>query len=144
MTPGISVENLSVKLGGTDVLTNCSLVVPSGTVTALLGPSGCGKTTLLRAVAGLVHPSAGEIQIGTDVVSRPGTAVPPEKRRVGMVFQDGALFDHMTVAATSPSVSPDGNVQAQRSPRRSSWSVLGVWPTACPPPCQGDRRSALR
>ena len=98
MTPGISVENLSVKLGGADVLTNCSLVVPSGTVTALLGPSGCGKTTLLRAVAGLIHPSAGEIQIGTDVVSRPGTAVPPEKRRVGMVFQDGALFDHMTVA----------------------------------------------
>ncbi len=65
---------------------------------ALLGPSGCGKTTLLRAVAGLEHPDAGEVRVADRVLSGPGAFTPPERRRIGMVFQDAALFPHLTVA----------------------------------------------
>ena len=64
----------------------------------LLGPSGCGKTTLLRLVAGFEEPDAGEIYLIKRLVSRPGLIVPPEQRHVGMVFQDYALFPHMTVS----------------------------------------------
>ena len=64
----------------------------------LLGPSGCGKTTLLRLVAGFEEPDAGEIYLIKRLVSRPGLVVPPEQRHVGMVFQDYALFPHMTVS----------------------------------------------
>ncbi len=75
------------------------LTVPPGTVVALLGPSGCGKTTLLRAIAGLERPDAGTIALGGRLLSGDGTHVAPEKRRVGMVFQDWALFPHLSVAA---------------------------------------------
>ena len=64
---------------------------------ALLGPSGCGKTTLLRLIAGLERPSAGSITIGEEEVAG-ATWVPPDRRRVGMVFQDWALFPHLSVA----------------------------------------------
>lgn len=78
-----------------------SLQVEPGESVALLGPSGCGKTTLLRLVAGLERPLAGTIQLGNRFVSGPpgrdGTWVAPESRRVGMVFQDWALFPHLTV-----------------------------------------------
>ena len=69
-----------------------------GAIVALLGPSGCGKTTLLRTIAGLERLDGGEVRIGDAVVSGPGAHVPPERRRVGMVFQDWALFPHLTVA----------------------------------------------
>ena len=75
-----------------------SLQVETGTVVCLLGPSGCGKTTLLRLVAGFEEPDAGEIYLIKRLVSRPGLVVPPEQRHVGMVFQDYALFPHMTVS----------------------------------------------
>jgi iron(III) transport system ATP-binding protein len=65
---------------------------------ALLGPSGCGKTTLLRALAGLTRPDAGVIELGGTLVEGPGVFVPPERRRIGMVFQDVALFPHLSVA----------------------------------------------
>ena len=74
------------------------LDVPDGQVTALVGPSGCGKTSLLRAVAGFEAPSAGSIVIAGRTVAGPGVSVPPESRRVGMVFQENALFPTMTVA----------------------------------------------
>ena len=70
----------------------------TGTVVCLLGPSGCGKTTLLRLVAGFEEPDAGEIYLIKRLVSRPGLVVPPEQRHIGMVFQDYALFPHMTVS----------------------------------------------
>ena len=75
-----------------------SMGLGAGEIGVLLGPSGCGKTTLLRAVAGLERVSAGEIRLGNQVVSSPTQHTPPERRRIGMVFQDHALFPHMTVA----------------------------------------------
>ena len=75
-----------------------TLAVEPGTITALLGPSGCGKTSLLRAVAGLERPRSGTIRIGGREVSSSTTWVRPERRHVGMVFQDGALFPHLDVA----------------------------------------------
>jgi len=75
-----------------------SLEVPAG-VTVVLGPSGAGKTTLLRLVAGLLHPDAGEIALGERVLTGADTFVPPHLRNVGMVFQEYALFPHLSVAA---------------------------------------------
>lgn len=95
---GISVRDLTVSFGDTEVLHGVGLDVTAGLVTALLGPSGCGKTTLLRSIAGLEEPDAGSIEIGGRVVAADGVRVAPERRRVGMVFQDWALFPHLTVA----------------------------------------------
>jgi iron(III) transport system ATP-binding protein len=84
--------------GVVQAVDNVTLAVPRGTIMALLGPSGCGKTSLLRAIAGLERPIAGSVEIDGAVVSSSGTWVNPERRSVGMVFQDGALFPHLTVA----------------------------------------------
>ena len=74
-----------------------SLAVPAGHFAALLGPSGCGKTTVLRMLAGLETPDHGTIELDGRTVSGPGTWVPPEARRIGMVFQEYALFPHLDV-----------------------------------------------
>ena len=95
----IAVTSLSASLGGQAVLRGVDLSVPAGSVVTLLGPSGCGKTTLLRCVAGLLRPDSGEVRIGDRHLSGPRTWVRPERRRVGMVFQEPALFPHMSVAA---------------------------------------------
>jgi iron(III) transport system ATP-binding protein len=81
-------------------LDDFSLDFPSEQCTVLLGPSGCGKTTVLRSIAGLITPNAGRITIGDETVfdGASGTEVPPEKRRLGMVFQSYALWPHMTIA----------------------------------------------
>src|SRR5918994_7810400 len=63
----------------------------------LLGPSGCGKTTLLRLIAGFMAPDAGVIRVGTTTVSTPASVVPPERRGMGMVFQNYAVWPHKTV-----------------------------------------------
>jgi iron(III) transport system ATP-binding protein len=93
----VSISNLTVSHGDREVLSNVGLNVKSGEMLSLLGPSGCGKTTLLRAVAGLHNPDTGVITIGSQIVSGNRKSVPPEHRKVGMVFQDGALFPHLTV-----------------------------------------------
>lgn len=94
---GVLVERVAKSFGSTDVLSNIELSVEPGTSLALLGPSGCGKTTLLRIVAGLEVPDAGSVSVGETVMADDSVFVPPEKRNVGMVFQDWALFPHMTV-----------------------------------------------
>jgi iron(III) transport system ATP-binding protein len=95
----IELAAVTVRYGDhAPVVRDVDLVVEPGTTTALLGPSGCGKTTLLRAIAGLERPSAGMVRLGDRVVSGPDVWVPSERRRVGMVFQDAALFPHLTVA----------------------------------------------
>ena len=97
-SPAIEVAGLSKSFGPAEVLHDVDLTVEQGSVVALLGPSGCGKTTLLRTIAGLERPQAGSVTLFGRLTSGPGVHVPPEKRHVGMVFQDWALFPHLTVA----------------------------------------------
>jgi iron(III) transport system ATP-binding protein len=93
----VAVTGIEKRFGAVEVLHDIDLDVEPGEVVALLGPSGCGKTTLLRVIAGLERPDAGTVMIGDRQVAGGDVWVPPEKRRVGMVFQDWALFPHMTV-----------------------------------------------
>ena len=83
---------------GVYAVRDLSFDLPRGTLLALLGPSGCGKTTALRLIAGLEAPDSGEIWLNGQCVAGPGCWVPPEARRIGMVFQDYALFPHLTIA----------------------------------------------
>jgi iron(III) transport system ATP-binding protein len=93
----VELHNVTKRFGATVAADRVSLSVPSGEFVALLGPSGCGKTTLLRLIAGFMMPDQGAVVVGGQTVAGP-TWVPPERRRVGMVFQDYALFPHLTVA----------------------------------------------
>ncbi len=116
----LTLENLSVSYGapGTRqaVVRNFSLHVPAGQTACLLGPSGCGKTTVLRAIAGFEPAMAGRILLGDQVLSAPGTHVLPEHRRMGMVFQDHALFPHLN-AAQNIAFGLQGQTRAQRAER---------------------------
>ena len=94
----LSVSNLSVSYGPRSALRDVSVVVPSGSVVAVLGPSGCGKTTLLMALAGLVSVDQGTIKAGSTKLSSPESLVPPERRGIGWVPQDASLFPHLSVA----------------------------------------------
>ena len=94
----VTVAGIVKRFGALDVLNDVSLDVPAGATVALLGPSGCGKTTLLRIIAGLERPDLGHVVIGDRTVASDADWVPAERRRVGMVFQDWALFPHLTVA----------------------------------------------
>jgi iron(III) transport system ATP-binding protein len=99
MSYRLEVEDLHCGYADQPVVRGLSLRVREGDIACLLGPSGCGKTTVLRAVAGFEPVARGEVRLGGRVVSRPGYTVPPERRHLGMVFQDYALFPHMSVAA---------------------------------------------
>jgi iron(III) transport system ATP-binding protein len=94
----LEVVDLSYAYDANQVITGLSFALERGAIGCLLGPSGGGKTTALRCIAGFETAQAGEIRIAGRVVSGPGTMVAPEKRRIGMVFQDYALFSHLTVA----------------------------------------------
>ena len=96
--PLLHLRNLDCGYGGQSVVQNLNLHLNRGDIGCLLGPSGCGKTPPLRAIAGFEHVNEGEIQLGDIVLSRRGFTLAPEKRRIGMVFQDYALFPHLTVA----------------------------------------------
>jgi len=115
----LEVRGLRASFGQTRVLRGVDLDVPEGTLTAVLGPSGCGKTTLLRAVAGFVAPDAGTIVVDNHVLFGAGTDVPPERRGVALVPQEGSLFPHLDVA---------GNVAfgLPRDQRRGSRRVAEV------------------
>jgi iron(III) transport system ATP-binding protein len=100
MTATLDVSDLRKQFAiGRPAIDGVSFAVPAGEIVVLLGPSGCGKTTTLRCVAGLEHPTSGEISIGERVVSSParGILVPPRSRDLGMVFQSYAVWPHMTV-----------------------------------------------
>src|SRR5262245_17708345 len=100
MTAPLEVIDLRKQFAiGRPAIDGVSFSVPAGEIVVLLGPSGCGKTTTLRCVAGLEHPTGGEIAIGGKVVSSParGILVPPRSRDLGMVFQSYAVWPHMTV-----------------------------------------------
>ncbi len=91
----IELTSITKSYGGVPVLKGCSLSVEKGQVMTLLGPSGCGKTTLLRTLAGFVTPEGGRVMVGGADIS----ALPPNRRSVGYVFQNYALFPHLSVAA---------------------------------------------
>src|SRR5215472_564511 len=95
----VTVTGLDKAFGAHPVLSGLDLEVPAGSLTAILGPSGCGKTTLLRLLAGFERADAGTICIGGVLVDGPGVHLPPERRRIGYVPQEGSLFPHLTVAA---------------------------------------------
>jgi len=94
----IRLQGISYAFGSHTVLDDIDLTIDAGSVVALLGPSGCGKSTLLRLLAGLTQPAKGEIHFGERLVAKTDWALPPEARDIGMVFQDYALWPHMTVA----------------------------------------------
>lgn len=94
----LEINRVSVAYGRSKVVQQASLSLSCGEIGCLLGPSGCGKTTLLRAIAGFEPITEGMIQLAGERVSSKGFTTPPEKRRVGMVFQDFALFPHLTIA----------------------------------------------
>ena len=101
---GVDVRSLTAGYGAHAVLDDLDLQVPSGSLAAVLGPSGSGKTTLLRILAGFLRPTAGTVTFGDRLMAGAGADfphafVPPEKRRVGIVPQEGALFPHLDVSA---------------------------------------------
>ncbi|MEK6662051.1 MAG: ABC transporter ATP-binding protein, partial [candidate division NC10 bacterium] len=96
--PGVTIKGLTKRYGDVAAVEGLDLQVKPGELVSLLGPSGCGKTTTLRLVAGFLKPEAGEIWVGDRCLSSPITVVPPERRRMAMIFQSYALWPHMTVA----------------------------------------------
>jgi iron(III) transport system ATP-binding protein len=97
--PGLALEGLSRSYGLRKILEGISLNSPAGRITCLLGQSGCGKSSLLRLIAGVDEPDAGTIRLGPDVLVGPGRFVEPERRSIGLMFQDYALFPHLDVSA---------------------------------------------
>jgi iron(III) transport system ATP-binding protein len=98
MTPAVQVSHIHRQFGRVQAVQDVSFSIEPGTLLVLLGASGCGKTTTLRLIAGLETPDSGEISISGVQVSGAGRFVQPEDRRLGMVFQDYALFPHLTAA----------------------------------------------
>src|SRR6201986_3628469 len=119
----VTVSGLGKTFGAQVVLAGLDLEVPAGSLTAILGPSGSGKTTLLRLLAGFERADTGTIGIGGVLVDGPGAYLPPERRRIGYVPQEGSLFPHLTVA---------GNVgfglaaRKNRAGRRRGGRVAGL------------------
>ena len=118
--PTLSATGLSRSFSGRIVVESADLILDPGQVTALIGPSGSGKTTFLRMLAGMERPDSGQVTSGDQILSNRDVFVPIEKRRIGLVFQDFALFPHLTVL---------GNVmfglqalpKAEREARAMTW-----------------------
>lgn len=126
MKPLIEVKNIDCKYRGETIIKDLSLHANKGSLVCLLGPSGCGKTTVLRAIAGFEPVYNGKIKIDDKVVSSPGYTQVPEKRQLGMVFQDYALFPHMTVNDNVCFGLRQHSKQEQENIAREMLSLVGM------------------
>lgn len=126
MFTSIKLNGVSYAFGANTVLNQIDLHIDAGSVVALLGPSGCGKSTLLRLLAGLTHPARGEIHFGDRLVAKAGWSLPPEARDIGMVFQDYALWPHMTVAQNVAFPLKMRNVRRQECDSRVAQALARV------------------
>ena len=136
--PALECAGLRKAFGPVVAVDDLSLTVGPSELLALLGPSGCGKTTTLRLIAGFETPDAGAIRIGGRPAVGPRTLLPPERRRVGMVFQDYALFPHLSVAGNvryglgappRPAAPAGGRRQRLTAPLRERWRRRPRWRT---------------
>lgn len=105
----LEFRHIAHAYGDVTALRDVSFTAPTGEITCLLGSSGCGKSTLLNLAAGLLDVQHGSVLVGGDVLAQAGDNPPPEARPVGLVFQDGALFPHMTIAGNIGFGLPRGN-----------------------------------
>lgn len=124
----VELQGIHFKYPGSDreQLRDFSMAAQAGQCTALLGPSGCAKSTVLRLIAGLERAHKGTITIGEQILSGPSSHIPPEKRGVGMVFQDYGLFPHMTVRK-NVSYGLHGLARNQREDRvRETLALVGL------------------
>jgi iron(III) transport system ATP-binding protein len=110
----LTCRDVVKRFQAVEAVAGANLSVTKGEVLALLGPSGCGKTTLLRVMAGFETPEEGEIELDGHLLNGPGTFVAPEKRRISLVFQDFALFPHLSVAANVAFGLPKGADKKRR------------------------------
>ena len=110
----LELENVSHAYGTQLVVDHLSLRQAEGEIACLLGASGCGKTTVLRLIAGFKTPKTGTIRLRGETVAQSGQSIAPERRRVGMVFQDYALFPHLTVAGNIGFGLKDTSASARR------------------------------
>ncbi len=116
----VTLRNVRRAYAGVAALDDVSITAPEAKVLALLGPSGSGKSTIMRLIAGLEPVDAGEVRIGTEIVSAVGRTLPAEARRIGMVFQDYALFPHLTAGA-NVAFGLDKLPRAEREERALGW-----------------------
>ncbi|MDE2768742.1 MAG: ABC transporter ATP-binding protein [Chloroflexota bacterium] len=114
MSPALRCSHLTKRFAGVTAVNEASLEVETGTLLALLGPSGCGKTTLLRLIAGLERAHHGTIEVAGRTVESDAVHLPPERRQVGLVFQEYALFPHLSVVDNVAFGLPRGPDQAAR------------------------------
>ena len=122
----LAFDNLSRRYGDVLALDQVSLDIAPSEILCLLGPSGCGKSTLLRIAAGVERPSSGRVLIDGQEVAGPDRFVPPEKRGIGLMFQDFALFPHLTIldniAFGLKSLTSAVKPRPRPSPRSSAWA----------------------
>ncbi len=122
----LELREVSRVFPGVAAVDRLSLEVGAGRIGCLLGPSGSGKTTILRMIAGFERPDAGEVLAGGEVLSGPGRWVPPERRRIGMVFQDFALFPHLDAASIVAFGLRDAGAAARRRRAQELLELVGL------------------
>lgn len=121
----ISIQGVSKNYGAVGAVKEISLEIPTAQTMALVGPSGCGKTTLLRLIAGLERPAAGKIFLNDKLLSSSHMVVPPYERNVAMIFQDLALWPHMTVE-DHLLFSMGGKKQNRRDKKKKCREILSI------------------
>ncbi|MGA1329758.1 MAG: ABC transporter ATP-binding protein, partial [Candidatus Nanopelagicales bacterium] len=139
----LKIDGLTVTYANRPVLNELSLQVESGAFAAVLGPSGCGKTTLLRAIAGFIAPFSGTIRFGDQLVSVSSIVVPPERRKVGYVAQEGALFPHLTVSENIAFGITDQKIKADRVAELLDLIGMGKFAKRMPSELSGGQQTRV-